>query len=194
MTCNKLIIGIDPSTSGTCVCMGVGVDSYAIKRFPGAKPPKGEKVAKDIASRIARYEDIVGQVMDWIEEGIASRTDTESLSVVIEGYAFGGYSVVELAEFGGILRFNLQDINPSFYEVAANQLKKYVTGAGKGGKELVIAHLSSKYGLVYDTSDHYDSFGLFLIGLGVNGIADEPLNAAQRDVLAKLKSRLKEAK
>lgn len=188
MSCpSKLIIGIDPSISGTCVCMGSSPDSYAIKRFP-SKP-----VEKGAASRIARYERTIGEVMAWASSQVARLDEGVSVSVFIEDYAFSAKNNAAFSgEYGGLLRWHLIDLGP-VCEVPVLTLKKYITGVGAGKKELMIAHISKNYQLTFDTDDHYDAFGLFQLGLAYEGQVDA-LNAAQRDVLAKLKSRLKGTK
>jgi len=186
MDFNKLIIGVDPSIAGTCVCMGSSADSYAIKRFPSKPAEKGA------ANRIARYEKTIGDVMAWIDQRVSSLEEGTEVSVLIEDYAFSAKNNAAFSgEYGGLLRWHLIELGP-VCEVPILTLKKYITGVGAGKKEQMIAHISKNFGLVLDTNDHYDAFGLFTLGLGYEGQC-ESLNAAQRDVLAKLKSRLKEA-
>lgn len=156
---NPFAIGIDPSIAGTCVCLGSSPKSYRIQRFPSAPSGRG------LRARMTRIEDTVARVMKWLTETPELKEHPYPM-LLIEGYSFGSKQGGEyLAEYGGLLRFHLMDDFDS-YEVAPSQLKKYITGKGSGKKELMIANLASKHGAIFDTNDHYDAYGLFLMALG----------------------------
>lgn len=153
------VIGIDPSIAGTCVCLGSGPKSYRMMKFPSK--PSGHS----LRARVTRIEDTVARVMKWIGEAPELATHPYPI-LMIEGYSFGSKQGGEyLAEYGGLLRFHLVD-DFDAYEVAPTQLKKYITGKGSGKKELMIANLAQKYGAIFDSNDHYDAYGLFLMALG----------------------------
>jgi hypothetical protein len=153
------VIGIDPSIAGTCVCLGTSPKNYRMMKFP-SKP-----TGRSLRARVARIEDTVARVMQWIGEA-PERVGHPYPMLLIEGYSFGSKQGGEyLAEYGGLLRFHLVDDFDAF-EVAPTQLKKYITGKGSGKKELMIAHLAQKHGAIFDSNDHYDAYGLFLMALG----------------------------
>ena len=157
---NPFAIGIDPSIAGTCVCLGTSPKSYRMQKFPSAPAGRG------LRARMTRIEDTVARVMKWLNESPELKEHPYP-TLLIEGYSFGSKQGGEyLAEYGGLLRFHLMD-DFDAYEVAPTQLKKYITGKGSGKKELMIAHIANKYGGIFDSNDHYDAYGLFLMGLGV---------------------------
>ena len=168
---NPFAIGIDPSLAGTCVCLGTTPKSYRIQKFKSA--PAG----RSLRARTSRCEDTVARVMKWIGEAPELKEHPYPM-LLIEGYSFGSKVGGEyLAEYGGLLRFHLVD-DFDAYEVAPTQLKKFITGKGSGKKEMMIAHLAQKYGAIFDSNDHYDAYGLFLMALGA--IKAVPVNQVQQ--------------
>jgi Holliday junction resolvasome RuvABC endonuclease subunit len=169
-----VILAIDPSLTNTAVIVGHGVD-YQLKTF-GSK-----NQGDNVSGRIARYDALVGQVMDWIE-------DAEPIDAVfIEAYSYGSNDARAKfsAEYGGILRFHLVDLTQRIFEVAPMTLKKFCTGAGKGKKDMVAAHLTKRYGVMFNDNDSFDAFGLYQLGLVVEGVTPAA-TTAQAECAAKI--------
>jgi crossover junction endodeoxyribonuclease RuvC len=83
--------------------------------------------------------------------------------VFLEGYSFGssGRGVLDLAEFGGILRVALAAWCPSnFREVAPSTLKQFATSKGNSKKEEVMAHVAHRYGHIFKSNDECDAWVL----------------------------------
>jgi len=166
----KNILAIDASLTSTAVIQGgADTDSYSLSVFSSL--PCG----KNVVGRIARYDDLVARIMDWIGDGPIA-------AVYIEGYSFAsmGNAVSGIAEYGGILRWHLVELTPRIFEVAPSTLKKFCTGVGKGTKDMIAAHLTKRYGVLLSSNDEYDAYGLYRLGLVAEGLA-EPEIAAQRE-------------
>lgn len=171
-----VIAGIDPSLSATGVIISKpddGPEAYTVRVF--SSKPHGPT----LRDRIQRFENLVGQVVTHLENSAVTH-------VYLEGYSLASrFNVTLLAEFGGILRWNLLDVGEVF-EVAPTTLKKFVTGAGNTkGKDLFAAHCHKRWGVMFDNSDLFDAFGLWRIGRCCQNI-DPCDNDAQREAVAKV--------
>jgi crossover junction endodeoxyribonuclease RuvC len=165
----KTVVGLDPSLTGTAVC----VAGSEPMRFT-SKPTDG------LMDRISRYLVLARCVEDNIPVGAL---------VMLEGYSFAssGNAGRWLAEYGGILRQVLLRITPHVIEVTPGLLKKFATGKYQSDKEVVRAHVAKRWGIIHETSDETDAFVLAQIGLCYSG-QQEPDNAAQREVIETLKN------
>lgn len=170
----RYIAGIDPSLSGTAVCVKNFDPTPQVYRF--TSEPSGPRVSQ----RIARYVILAKQVLGVVPVG--------SL-VFIEGYSFGskGGQAVDRAEYGGILRNQLDEAACQMIEVPPTSLKKWATGHGAGDKTPMIAALTKRYGVEFRTNDEYDAYALARLGEQYAGL-EKPLNQIQADVIAKLKA------
>lgn len=171
-----ICIGIDPSLTGTAVCIGNQHGDHKVLRF--GSESRGRKVA----DRTDRFEDLVNRVMQPIENAAAM----EHLACIcIEGYAHNKNPrvTIELAEYGGILRFHLIEHCRNIWQPVPSQLKKFTSGHGGGkGKTMVISAICRDYGVQFRTDDEYDAFGLYRMALCLAG-AVQTKGRAQREVL-----------
>lgn len=160
-----MIIAIDPSLTATAVVVG-DEKGFRVETF--ACPRKSAKVV----DRIHGYSKTVREILVWI-----GHHDTEPL-VLIEGYAFSrnGEGARWLTEFGAVLRFRLCGLGWNPIEVQPTSLQKFATGKGKATKEIVSAHLTKRYGVLLGTSDEYDAYGLYRMGLVMTGLAEAQTN------------------
>ena len=89
------------------------------------------------------------------------------LVVAIEGYSFASRSgqAFSLGEVGGIIRTKVIEKFPTFVflEVQPTQLKKFVTGSGRGEKDIILKEVFKNFG--FDTNDNNvaDAYGLAFI-------------------------------
>lgn len=168
---SQIIVGIDPSLTGTAVAI---CGSDKVYRFAS------ESAGHLVSQRIGRYIVLAGQVLGVVPYG--------SL-VFIEGYSFGsrGQATIDIAEYGGILRNQLEEVGCGIVEVPPTSLKKWATGKGNGNKTPMIAALTKRYGVMYETDDEYDAYALARLGEQYAGLV-EPHNQIQADVIAKLKA------
>lgn len=170
----EAVIGIDPSLTGTAVCVMRRDGSHEMHRFT-SKPATG------VCGRVERYMELTNQVFGVI--------DPESgTTVCIEGYSFASNGQgVYLGEYGGILRRMLcrQQHNcggePPI-EIPPHSLKKFATGKGNGDKLAVCLAIQKRYGVDFKTNDEYDAYALARIA-GCKAGWWEPETASQREAL-----------
>lgn len=170
------ILAIDPSLTGTALVWGESPDKYK-QLSVGSKP-----LGPTAVDRVERYNLMIAHIMDRLTGSCID-------AVYIEGYSMGskGMAITSICEYGGILRSRL--VNGGFkpvYEVAPPTLKKFATGKGNSPKDLVAAHLTKRYGVLLESNDEYDAFGIYQLGLMCEGVT-EPQNAAQREAVAKVR-------
>lgn len=170
----EYVVGVDPSLTATAICR-LSPDSLetpytlVVTSLP----------AKGLISRLDRYKTIVDRLL--VDMDLA-----KSL-VLIEGYSYGsqGRGILNLAEFGGILRMRLWLKHlAGFVEVAPTTLKKFLLGKGGGkgtDKDAIAVALYKRWGIEMKTADERDAYVLARIGAVLTGWA-EPENRAQREV------------
>lgn len=162
-----IVAGIDPSLACTAIAVwtpqSIRVKTIATKNH-----------GSTVSDRIKRLEFIAATTMKFLRHYGANR-------IYIEGYAFAsnkaGHSAI--VELGGILRWHLVDLGP-VAEVPPTTLKKFATGKGNGPKDMVAAHLTKRYGVLFDENNSYDAYGLARLGMVAEGI-DKAANTAQQE-------------
>lgn len=171
-----VIAGIDPSLTATAVVLSdpaAGPEGYKLRVF-GSK-----NLGDEVRARFTRFEDMVGRITSYLAENGVKE-------IFLESYSFASkFNVTLLAEFGGVLRWNLLDVG-EVYEIAPSTLKKFVTGAGNTkGKDLLAACVVQRWGVMLDSSDAFDAYSAWRLGRCALAI-DEPANDAQREAVAKV--------
>lgn len=112
----------------------------------------------------ARISEIQLQVHNTIDE---HETDTPSDTlIVLEGYSFAskGNSAISLGELGGIIRYLFWNDGYEYREVAPTQLKKFITGSGAAGKDIIIKEVYKNFGIDVNNNNAADAIGLAMIG------------------------------
>lgn len=178
-----MIVGIDPSLTNTAVCWGCADGIFEMRCFT-SKP-----TGLTVHDRLVRYEGLVAQV-DHLLQKLAAEAPIEG--VFIEGYSMGSkWGREEAGEYGGLIRWHLIEFTQLIVEVAPLSLKKFATGTAKfpkgRAKDMVIAHLTKRYGVLLNSNDEYDAFACYRIGLCHTGQV-ESATAAQADVVQKLQA------
>lgn len=149
---SKKIVGLDPSLTGTGICiMDIGQNLFVGKAWSTQliKP-----VTKSSPARLIEIRDRVAK--------LCQNADI----VIIEGYSFGsrGAGVFQTAELGGVLRVMLHEQGLWWVEVAPTQLKKFVCGKGNAKKEEVKLGAFKRWGVEFKTSDETDAYVLAKVG------------------------------
>ena len=173
-------IGIDPGLSNTALCF------YSSNQvtMPHTECRNAGKAVPGLA-RFGRF----GRLVDAVE-GLCIEAAPDI--VMLEGFSYASQgSVIVLAEFGSLLRLRLLSLSCQLVEVAPKELKKWATGKGFASKIQIVAALTKRYGVVYDTDDEYDAFALAKIGAQYRGW-EEPKTANQAEVVRKLRERTEE--
>jgi len=156
------VVGIDPSLTSTGVAHADG--QFTIK-WPG----KGVDRLDDVYRRV-----ISGAI--WPDEA----PDL----VVIEGYAHGrGHQAHQMGELGGVIRLAMRHAGVTFLDVAPPSLKKYATGKGNAGKELVLVEAVKRLGYDGSSTDEADAMWLRQIGLALYDMPCAEVPATHRVAL-----------
>jgi len=161
------ILAIDPSLTGLACCHLD--DDWATTPVFSSKP------AKVLWDRIRRYEGLIRSVTGFA-------VDFPAEWIFLEGYSFGsrGAATVTLGEFGGLLRWRLSAWR--VVEVAPATLKQFATGKGNANKTQVVAAVTKRYGVTFDSDNEYDAYALARLGQMALGMA-EPTNDGQRKAM-----------
>jgi crossover junction endodeoxyribonuclease RuvC len=90
--------------------------------------------------------------------------------VVVEGYSMGsrGGRVFSIGELGGIIKLLLYEeklrTKLKTVIIPPKSLKKFITGNGNAGKELMLLKTYKKYGIEFTDNNKCDAFGLAKMG------------------------------
>lgn len=163
-----IVAGIDASLTRTAVAIGSSEFEFEVETFESPRSSKaGDHVnGKAAISRARRCESLVAGVDAFLRE-------RSPRVILVEGYSYGSSNNREvLAELGGLLRWHLADYAQFIFEVAPGTLKKFVCGNGAAKKEQMLAHVSRRWGEIYETSDEADAVGLYQLGLRCAGIVE----------------------
>ena len=112
--------------------------------------------------------------------------------ICLEGYSFGsrGRAVFQTGELGGLVRVLLHKTGIKWIEIPPSQVKKFATGKGNCGKDLILQQVYKRWGMEFKTSDEADAFVLAKIGTILLG-HEEKLIKAQEEVLGVLEETFK---
>lgn len=141
------VVGLDPSlTSFGCARPeGVGL----------LRPPKGLGGA--------------GRMI-WLRDSVLELCRDADL-VVVEGmsYGSGGRSIFDLGGLGWVLRVALTERGIPWVEASPSSLKKYATGKGNAGKELVLVEAVKRLSYTGSSYDEADALWLRMMALDYYG-------------------------
>lgn len=140
------ILGLDLSlnSTGWCFIKGDFLDYGLINT-----KEKGVK-------RLAYIEDKIIDLIYVFEPNIT----------ILEGYSFGsrGRATFSTGELGGIIRLLLLNQKIKTIIVPPTCLKKFITGKGNSGKEIMLMKTLSKYGIEFNNNNECDAYGLTQMG------------------------------
>ncbi len=104
--------------------------------------------------------------------------------ICLEGYSFGsrGRALFQIGELGGIIRILLHESGIKWIEITPSQVKKFATGKGNSGKDLILQQVYKRWGQEFKTSDEADAFVLAKIGTTLLG-HKEKLTKQQEEVI-----------
>ena len=170
-----VVCGIDPSMTRTAICLGSDPVNFTMRTF------ESKNMGKLVHDRMRRLVGVAGAIDAFLKEHSPD-------VILVESYSHGSTNrISEMAEWGGILRWHACDhvAYGNLREVAPLTLKKFITGKGKGEKQMMIAHVASHYGQIFETNDEVDAFSLYQMGLAAAGVV-ECRNSAQRQSVEKV--------
>jgi crossover junction endodeoxyribonuclease RuvC len=86
----------------------------------------------------------------------------EPIKVCIEGPSFHskGRYVLQMGALNFFIRYFMREEEVDYKVLTPSELKKYVTGKGNSGKELILLHVFKKWGVEFKSNDLADAYGL----------------------------------
>jgi Holliday junction resolvasome RuvABC endonuclease subunit len=173
------VIGLDISLKGPGICIASGsprarvdhgliVESTLIRAGEDTRGPE-------------RLSVVSRAVYAWmVSRGCGLAGDL----YVTEGYAFGSQQAHSLGEMGGCIRKAIWESGGNLIVIPPPTLKKFMTGAGSGDKNIVMKHVFKRWSFDVDDDNQCDAFGCAVLGL-VDQCGDEIWTAIERDILTK---------
>lgn len=141
----KCVLGIDLSLISTGICLLE--DSKFETALIGTKLRGCERL---------------NYIRDEIEDFVLSYSPR---LVVLEGYSFGSIGqTFSIGELGGIIKLFLVNSGYKTIIVPPKCLKKFITGNGNSGKEIMLVKTLSKYKVEFENNNLCDAFGLAQMG------------------------------
>lgn len=141
--------GIDQSYTG----FGYSIDGEAKKR---SFPP-------------GRHETDVHRLLyirSWFTDWLTLQNKAGIDLVVMEGYASNAkYGRETSGELGAVVKMVILDVTGKApLIVPPTSLKKFVTGSGAGKKNVMLAHIFKKWGVMFSDDNQADAYALELFG------------------------------
>ena len=124
-------------------------------------------------------------------DDIVSRIGDLTLGVdvaVIEGYSYAskGRSIFQIAELGGIVRWELYSRRLPYVDVAPSCLKRYATGKGNANKDAMIAAAIHRFGFQGSDNNEADAFLLYCMARHAYGHPVARVTAVQAESVGKV--------
>lgn len=179
-----ITVGLDLSLVKTGYAI-IGDNGEVLNSGVIKSKPTGEKPIEETKRIVKIAEDI----MEKIDETLPGKNPD---LVVIEGLAFmaQGTSLVQLAGLNYLTRILLAEFKWPFMIVAPTTLKKFVTGSGKGDKDMIMMSLFKNYGFEAGDNNEADAFSLAICGRAVLGKPLKEPTKPQNEVINLLKKQL----
>ena len=140
-----MIVGIDPSLTGTAVC-ALKWDDLSICHL---------ETFTNSRTGLDRIIWLVGKLNSALKtiQREVDPVEKEFLEIYLEGYAYcaRGASVISLGELGGLYRVMLAQKWGGYYEVPPTSMKKFVCGKGNANKNVVLEQCYRKFTKGSDT-------------------------------------------
>lgn len=145
----QTFMGIDLSLTGSaCAFLGETYDWQLIQTKP-----------REYVDHWHRYDHIAEEVCKMIN-------DRKPIFIVVEDYICNPYNVrttMALIEMGAIVRSRINATGHQWMTVVGSQLKKYVTGSGKGHKSLIMKDVYKNLNIDVDDDNVADAIVLATI-------------------------------
>lgn len=179
-----ITVGLDLSLTKTGYAIvggdGIVLASGVIKSKPSGDSPLAE------TQRIVKIAEEVVQKIDEV------CLEDDPVLVAIEGLAFmaKGTSLVQLAGLNYLIRTLLAQFHWPFLIVAPTTLKKFITGSGKGDKDMMMMSVFKNYGFESMDNNECDSYALAVCGMALLGNPLKELGIPQKEVISLLKKQI----
>lgn len=153
-------MGIDPSLTGTGVFI-LNED--------------GSNSSCEIKTSLKGYENSLKRV-DYIAEQVVELINKHKpIGILMEDYFVGRQpmTVIKLAELGTVLRIRILENGNNFFVTKPSQLKKFVTGAGNCGKDLILKCVFKKWNVDVSSNNIADACGMAYMCRAVHNQVNE---------------------
>lgn len=179
-----IIVGLDLSLVKTGIAI-VKDDSNVLYSGLIKSKPTGDKPIDEVRRIVKIAEDVVQKIDELLPE-------KDPDLVVIEGPAFMaiGTSLVQLGALSYLVRILLNEFKWPFLIVAPTTLKKFITGSGKGDKDMMLMAVYKNYGFEAIDNNTNDAYCLSVCGLAVLGKPLNKLTKPQGEVVDLLKKQM----
>jgi Holliday junction resolvasome RuvABC endonuclease subunit len=173
---DNVAIGIDQSYSGFGITL-LDVDELANYRTIVFK---AEELHID---RLVWIQEKLTEIL----EGVHNFNTPKSITVAMEGYAFGTTMAHMLGELGAIVKLVCYNELDGFegkypYIIPPTTLKKYITGKGTGvQKNQILLNVYKKWGVEFTDDNAADSYALAMLAAGKGELEYE------KEILQKIK-------
>lgn len=144
------LLAIDPSLNRTGI-------AYADGKTETIEPPKSKQGLERLV---------------WLRDRFWKLLDSYNpQAILLEDYSYGskGSSIVQIAEWGGVLRMLLHGMVIPVTLVPPASLKLWATGKGNADKTAVLSELVHRAGRTWATTDEAEAWGLLSLGYGYLG-------------------------
>ena len=148
--------------------------------------PSGDSYLAETKRLIKITEDIIEKIDPFLPHH-------GDILVTIEGFAFGIRNTTALTQLAGLsylIRAKLTELEIPFIIIQATTLKKFITGSGKGEKDMVMMAIFKNYGFEALGNDQADAYGLAVCGLAVINKPLIKLGIPQQEVVTLLKKQI----
>lgn len=162
----NIAVGIDQSYSG----FGITILNVDDKSQYGTLVFKAEQMHID---RLVWVQDKLSKVIKPLA------VNRDSITVAMEGYAFGTTMAHMLGELGAIVKLTCYNELDGFdgkypYIIPPTTLKKYITGKGTGvQKNQILLNVYKKWGVEFNDDNAADSYALAMLAAGKGDLAYE---------------------
>jgi len=180
-----IAVGLDLSLVKTGYAIvrddGVVLASGVIKSSPSGDKPINE------TKRIVKIAEEVVQKIDEVLPKCSPDI------VLIEGLAFMARNSTALTQLSGLnylIRALLDQFDWPFVIVAPTTLKKFITGSGKGDKDMMIMFVYKNYGFEAIDNNENDAYALAVCGLAILGNPLKKNTQPQKEVISLLKKQI----
>lgn len=164
-------VGVDPSTSGTGLCIfdsdGSLIEAVSLKAIKNNDDDP--KRFRDLANRLRKH--------------MNPSTDI----VMIEGFSYNsvGRGVSVTYGVGWLIRDMLNEHGFRWLDIPPKTLKKFISGNGNANKKMLEAPTKEKWGFESKSNDIIDAYGLAKIAYSMYN--HEGLLKYEQDILRKLR-------